>query len=78
MTDSIYTRGAFFLFATQHEDGSWLVNKRATPVQTYFESKFPHEKSQFISIAGTSWATMALALTIPVPDKATGLTTAAR
>ena len=34
------------------------------PNQTYFESGFPHKKSQFISISGASWATMALALTL--------------
>jgi hypothetical protein len=29
-------------------------------VQPYFESGFPHGRSQFISCAATCWATMAL------------------
>ena len=33
---------------------------------TYFESGFPHGKDQFISIAASSWATTALALSLPV------------
>jgi hypothetical protein len=43
------------------------------PVQPYFESGFPHGKSQFISSAATCWATMALTLTIarsvPLPPQ---------
>jgi len=34
--------------------------------QPYFESGFPHGKDQWISVAGTNWATMALTLTMPV------------
>lgn len=60
-----YRRGAFFLVVTQKEDGSWRVVKRAVPVQTFFDAKFPHGADQFISCAGTSWAVMALALTLP-------------
>jgi hypothetical protein len=29
------------------------------------ESGFPHGKNQWISAAGTSWATMAIALALP-------------
>ncbi len=41
------------------------VKTRAKPFQTHFESGFPHGKDQFISIAASSWATMALVLTLP-------------
>ena len=74
--DSVYTRGAFFLFATQREDGSWLVNKRANPVQAFFDSGFPHDKSQFVSMAATSWATMALALMVPATSVTSPILTA--
>ena len=59
--DQAYRRGVSFLLKTQREDGSWLVQTRAIPFQRYFESGFPHGKNQWISAAGTSWATMALA-----------------
>jgi squalene cyclase len=57
-----YRRGVEFLLETQLSDGSWFVESRSLPVQPYFESGFPHGRSQFISCAATSWATMALAL----------------
>lgn len=63
-----YRRGVKFLLQTQRPDGSWLVKTRSKPIQTYFESGFPHGKSQFISISGTCWATMALTLAVPPPD----------
>ncbi len=55
-------RGAEYLSQARLADGSWLVTTRSKPVQTYFESGFPHGKSQFISICGTCWATQALLL----------------
>jgi ankyrin repeat protein len=60
--DRAYARGVKFLLNTQLEDGSWFVRTRAVPVQPFFESGFPHGRSQFISAAGTNWAAMALAL----------------
>lgn len=33
---------------------------RALPFQTFFESGFPHGRSQYISAAATAWAAMAL------------------
>jgi ankyrin repeat protein len=53
-------RGIDFLLSTQHDDGSWFVESRSMPVQSYFESDFPHRRSQFISCAATNWATLAL------------------
>jgi ankyrin repeat protein len=63
VTHAAYRRGVRWLLTTQLRDGSWFVESRSLPVQPYFESGFPHGRSQFISCAATSWATMALALT---------------
>jgi N-acyl-D-amino-acid deacylase len=62
--DEVFHRGIQYLLKSQREDGSWQVSTRSKPIQTYFESGFPHGKSQFISIAGSSWATMALLLSL--------------
>lgn len=61
-----YRRGVGFLMRTQFPDGSWLVRSRTFPVQRLNESGFPHGKNQWISAAGTSWAAMALGLTLPL------------
>lgn len=71
ITQPAYQRGVNFLLTTQAADGSWLVRTRAYPFQKYFESGFPYGKDQWISAAATSWATMALALTIEVPAQLT-------
>jgi Ankyrin repeats (3 copies) len=60
-----YQRGAAYLRRTQFADGSWLVRSRTFPVQPPRDTGFPHGKHQWISAAGTSWAAMALALTLP-------------
>ena len=60
-SDPIYQRGVRFLLRTQHEDGSWYVKSRSLPIQPYFDSLFPHADDQWISMAATNWATMALA-----------------
>jgi len=67
LNDPAYRRGVRFLLKTQRDDGSWLVQSRSLPVQRYFESGFPHGANQWISAAGTSWATMALILTVEAP-----------
>lgn len=51
-----------FLLDSQLSDGSWYVETRAKPVQVYFDNGDPHGKSQFISVAGTSWAVSALGM----------------
>jgi hypothetical protein len=63
--DPVYRRGVEYLLATQLQDGSWHVRSRSKPFQTYFESGFPHGKDQFISLSASSWATTALALSLP-------------
>jgi hypothetical protein len=63
----VYQRGVRFLLETQQCDGSWYVESRSLPVQPYFESGFPHGRSQFISCAATSWASMALAPAAKAP-----------
>ena len=61
-TDPAYKRGVAFLLKTQLEDGSWYVKSRAIPFQPFFESGFPHGHDQWVSMAASNWATMALAL----------------
>ena len=57
--------GIEYLVDTQFDDGSWHVVTRAEPFQKYFESGFPHGKDQFISLAASSWSTLALLLSLP-------------
>ena len=63
-----YRRGVRFLLSSQLDDGTWHVKTRATPVQKYFESGFPHGRDQYISITATCWAATALSLTLPVME----------
>jgi N-acyl-D-amino-acid deacylase len=60
-----YQKAVGFLLRTQFPDGSWLVRTRSFPVQMPKDSGFPHGRHQWISAAGTSWATMALLLSLP-------------
>ena len=62
-----YQRGVQFLLNTQQEDGSWFVKSRAMGFQPYFDSGFPYQYDQWISAAGTAWATMALTGASPEP-----------
>jgi hypothetical protein len=64
-TDEVYRNGVTFLLGTQYQDGTWLVKTHAFPVQRYFESGFPFGRHQWISTAGTSWAVLAVAQTLP-------------
>jgi ankyrin repeat protein len=63
-SDPVYEKGVQFLLRTQHEDGSWYVKSRAPKLQPYFQSGFPYDHDQWISMAGTQWATIALALSL--------------
>jgi ankyrin repeat protein len=64
-TDDAYQKGVAFLLGTQYQDGTWLVKTHSFPVQRYFESGFPFGRHQWISTAGTSWASLAIAQTLP-------------
>lgn len=63
--DKAFQHGVAYLLRTQRPDGSWVVRTRSNPVQQFKDSGFPHGRDQWISAAGTSWASMALALSQP-------------
>ncbi|MBV9504010.1 MAG: ankyrin repeat domain-containing protein [Acidobacteriia bacterium] len=66
ISDPVYANGAEWLLRNQLSDGSWFMPTRAVPVQPHtFESGFPHGWHQFASDAASSWAAMALLLTLP-------------
>ena len=67
-TNPVYAKGVKYLLTTQAADGSWHVKSRSIWLQPYFESGFPYGTDQWISAAGTSWATIALSLTREVRD----------
>ena len=60
VNNDAYRRGVNFLMQTREADGSWHVRSRAFGFQPYFESGFPHGNDQWISMAATAWAAMAL------------------
>jgi len=62
VTAPAYQKGIAFLLNTQFEDGSWHVKTRSYPFIPYMPSGFPHGGDQFISAAGSNWATIALIL----------------
>lgn len=68
-TDQAYRKGVAFLLGSQYQDGTWLVRTHSFPVQRYFESGFPFGRHQWISTAATSWATLAIAQTLPDVNK---------
>lgn len=59
-TAPAYQRAGQFLLKTQFADGSWFVRTRSIPLQPTMDSGFPYGGNQWISAAGTNWATMAL------------------
>ena len=66
-SDPDYRKGVEYLLRTQATDGSWHVKSRSIWVQPYFDSGFPYEHDQWISAAGTAWASMALSVTQESP-----------
>ena len=64
VTDAVYRKGSNYLLKTQLEDGTWFVRTRAFGFQPYFETGFPHGRSQFISTVATAWASAALTYTL--------------
>lgn len=69
--DAAYRKGLRYLMASQLEDGSWHVKTRSQPIQTYYESGYPHGDDQFISISAAGWATTALAFALPATAEKT-------
>ena len=65
VSDPAYQKGVRFLLKNQYQDGSWFVKTRAFPVQPQMESGYPFGYNQWISAAGASWASMAIAYTLP-------------
>lgn len=62
VTEPVYRRGVEFLLRTQDDTGTWYVSKRVMPGNFYFDTGFPYGQSQYISLAATGWASMALML----------------
>ena len=60
----VYEKAVSFLLATQKKDGSWLVKTRSFAAVPFVDSGFPHGDHQYISAAGTGWATIALTQTV--------------
>ncbi len=60
-TDRVYQRGVSYLLKNQFQDGSWYVASRAIKFQPYFQSGFPFDHDQWISMAATAMAVSALA-----------------
>jgi hypothetical protein len=58
--DTTIRRAVRYLLSTQLPDGSWFVRTRSPQAQPFIDSGFPHGHSQYISIAATAWAAMAL------------------
>jgi hypothetical protein len=70
VSDPAFQRGIGYLLSTQQDDGTWYVKTRALAFQPYFDNGFPHAFDQWISAAGSSWATMALSLAALAPQSA--------
>ena len=67
--DPAWQKGLKFLISTQARDGTWRVRTRmispATVSPAYFPTRFPYEKDEFLSYAGSCWAVMALLSSLP-------------
>lgn len=61
VTDPVYAKGVKYLREAQLDDGSWYVASRAPKFQPYFQSGFPHNHDQWLSIIATAYAVRALA-----------------
>ncbi|HEX3879103.1 MAG TPA: ankyrin repeat domain-containing protein [Bryobacteraceae bacterium] len=65
-----WQKGLRYLLSTQDQDGVWFVASRLHPPAPlsppYFESGFPYGHDQTSSAMGTSWASLALLLALPL------------
>ena len=64
-TEDVYKKGVTFLLKNQYKDGAWFVKTRSFPVQPHMDSGYPFGFNQWISAAGASWASLAIAYTLP-------------
>lgn len=62
--DKAFQKGINFLLRSQFPDGSWRVKSRSFASVPFVETGFPVGGDQFISAAGSNWATMALLSTV--------------
>jgi len=62
--EAAYQAGLRYLLSTQAPDGTWHVKSRSLPFQPYFETGYPYDHDQWISAAGASYATMAIAAAV--------------
>jgi ankyrin repeat protein len=73
-SDPAYQRGLRFLLKTQEADGSWHVKSRMHPPAPvsppYFDTEFPYQHDQFVSMMGSSWAASAMLQAISAPTGA--------
>lgn len=67
VSNPVYQKGVRYLLRAQAGDGSWHVKTRSIWTQPYFDAGFPYDQDQWISAAGTAWASMALSLTVEEP-----------
>jgi hypothetical protein len=67
--DDVYRRGVQYLLTRQFQDGSWYVRSRAIKLQPYFQSGFPFDHDQWISMASTALAVRALAPAVEVKEQ---------
>ena len=68
VNDGAFKKGIEFLLKGQHPDGSWRIQSRTYPGVPYVYSGFPYGDHQFISAAGSNWATIALLLAASQDD----------
>lgn len=61
VTDRPYEKGVSYLTRTQLADGSWYVASRSAKFQPYFQSGFPHDHDQWLSMTATAYAVRAMA-----------------
>lgn len=64
VNDKAFQKGIKFLLRNQLPDGSWRIKSRSFPSVPFVETGFPTGGDQFISAAGSNWATMALLLAV--------------
>ncbi|MSV30388.1 MAG: hypothetical protein EXQ52_16845 [Bryobacterales bacterium] len=69
VTEPAYKKGIAWLLKNQYANGGWFVKTRAFPVQQQIESGFPFGYHQWISSSATSWASLAIANTLPDSGK---------